>query len=1675
MPIKKKKNYKITKKYYNKNRPNIIGGGIRTRLKQAKDYLTQKYINVTKKFKKTETEYNLNNEKLKTTIFNANILNERGVPQPKIPYSKVFTIICELLNIKRTVFKNGNIIKKFPPNEILNINLYNFYWALMFHKACIPTYFNNENIEQIELYIKNTIITILNHLDGNNEFEITSNNILDFLQTVNKSLFKTLNATQINLTIGNVELRRDETNTNAKYNFLKLTVVLKQNLFDNFDEKEKFEKTCDLTRLQKNIEYLTKESTKVAICKNILTNINPFNDFNYIVINNISTLKTDCLENLKKEAQKPQTQGQSGVVQRASFVGKLQEGIKEETEAYKLRLIDSFADCMLEQNFKDYHFFSQFLKKYDEDTQKELGGLILFKILVKMQVYTKDNTKDNAKILENLTNFIDNHKSNLTLIDKDGNTLLHHAAKTNKKTLEYFIRQLANIKRLSQSINHNNNLGHTPIYSAIFANNLECFELLIGYINDIKFITDLLHFTQSISNVDYKIPIYIMEFIMKKYNEETLLRVLKEKNEAGYNMLHLTVFNPCIYETSSYDNIRLIIKYLLNKGMNIDVEVVLQVGTFTSLELCLLMYYNKLLEYVESLPEYKGKKNNNPIDTATAKFCNKPKNLENIFNVIVYLCKHGSNVFDREFQGSKTINFMWNGKYYECSLFTQEELKKLSDAIAFSKKQKAKQLQLTQASQLQLTQASQLQTDAPNQNMLSSMLSEVCNKVKGCIWKVADIGLQSTIATTTTDFYNKLATLASTAHFIFSNQETRSILLSLLYNGRSVIRDAYNIIKDRDNLKKVIIYIKGNFYKNKPLLDLTDKQDDTIVEYNITDNEHIKKYIDNPRCLLHYKYHKDPYGKSPNLYNITKLLLSIHIENYLGVIKKYIEVAAKYLPLLDILLDKGDKGTKEDSDLFERYAAKLLENPELSDLELILKILMCILIGDEEKHELLKIANLLLELLRIIYLITNDYDITDILTEEYTKYIKSLEVKYEKISLVNGFFEFVKNKELLAKFIDKDTLNFASILIPFFTENIKNDDSKNDASKKVIELRPLSIQYIIAIKLNELLSKIDYINFGLFGEIITQIIDKKKHKPTVTGSQVGGLFPLLIPLIAIGAPLVKTYILNNATILFKQITDKVKAKLKQKFNLEDHVLESHTKYSNTEKLFKSCQPGFIQRTRNLLVEIIPETACTWNEYRANININPDKEQQFKTLYNIIDDKDNQNFYLSLFLSTIYLKGSKTERLPKKISMGFMSKFDPIYLMLDSKARTCTVRATSNQPQLDIDIAYHNTGIFGKVLIGFSELFKNAKKSISNIIIIKKDETRTQEIQHGNLNDNSNIKSEEKFNTPQGSLTDSSEYLSAESENKSSSNETVNKLTKTIANQLSRHKGKTMKKILNNNVYYKKLFTNLEVPKDNSPKDNSPYIKLLFTLFDDLGINQLCNEMSKGVITMDSFKNIDMKLGDYINLDTLLLKFSYVVSKFGSKQFNKSVILSIIRKNIILEIMMFNLNNYIDTYLDTYEELVNEYEKLVENELQGELQGEKKKLANELKLSIELNYSKLANYNNIKINNNNNKLIGNIIDNRTDDENFEVKLVNTTYLVLFKHMRDVLTLWIYEWYTDHETAAKNKSVLTLEKKVLCTYQFMFNSQILADILDYTIVKGFIKCPETETIFALKNII
>ncbi len=257
--------------------------------------------------------------------------------------------------------------------------------------------------------------------------------------------------------------------------------------------------------------------------------------------------------------------------------------------------------------------------------------------------------------------------------------------------------------------------------------------------------------------------------------------------------------------------------------------------------------------------------------------------------------------------------------------------------------------------------------------------------------------------------------------------------------------------------------------------------------------------------------------------------------------------------------------------------------------------------------------------------------------------------------------------------------------------------------------------------------------------------------------------------------------------------------------------------------------------------------------------------------------------------------------------------------------------------------------------------------------------------------------------------------------------------------------------------------------------NLSNIKFLITWIDDFGIHKFCEEMYNNMhnetLKMDgSLGDIDKKIGHYINLDTNMIKLFTISTVMISKEkdiIDKKVILQIIRKEIIKQIMLFNLDCYITAFTAKYEDLVNNY---IENDLK-QIAGEIPESINEeIKKNIELNYSILANYNNVKIDENNN-FIGKITENIIDTYDFSIKIVENIYKMLIGNMKKILTLWIDEWYNDYDTAAKNKSVLTLVKKLLCVYQFVFNSQILADLLDYRIVNGFFYCTETEPIYTL----
>ncbi len=746
---------------------------------------------------------------------------------------------------------------------------------------------------------------------------------------------------------------------------------------------------------------------------------------------------------------------------------------------------------------------------------------------------------------------------------------------------------------------------------------------------------------------------------------------------------------------------------------------------------------------------------------------------------------------------------------------------------------------------------------------------------------------------------------------------------------------------DITNLNQLLTLNQKIYYLLKNILQI--KLFDLPKNVNVPELTNIYRLFDNyktnDRCLLYYKT-----NRYKPLKNIIKLLLSIHIQSFIPLINESLDISKtslsknfnnfiKYLPFLDSIIENNKS---EPSNLFAMFANKLFVNPEISDLEIIFELIVYFLIEDSTKQNIIKIINTVLDLIRILYYyLKNDKDIVTRLhnilkvtigykdnTFDFEKILKLL---YATTGQIRGV------KDLIAKYLNYKDLSILEEII-FSHFKIKDD------------YYPINIQFLLSKILKNYISELSFIHFGALEDLIDQCYNNNNP----IKQQKGGVFE----------PFTASLVVITTSNLFGYIKNKIINNVRKKLNIDEYELKSHDPNTNLEVIFKTCEETESGKSN---------TTCGWEEYGKNIN----KQENYKTLYDIIENKDGTTKFLSMFLSTIFIKGSAKYPFIDNDVSKIQSLINPIFKILLNKECQSKIYSQTEKDNIEKDL--YDNGILGKVFNGFKNIF--------------------------------------------GYKTDNE---------------------------------KLIEKILDTPTPNKDEIKKLEL-------DNNTVTKLIISFFTKK-LLKICFDLQNNTLYFENtvLDVIDSYL-DYINLDNIIFKILYgvttVIQPLTKTSFSKEQILQLIRKQILLQIINFNLTNLINLYSNTFKENLMEY-----TASEKDLHDDQKKI---IKLNLLKVMKKVSVYSNTLVN----KKIDDEINIDDYDEHTFLSLT-TKFTTNLNKMKSVIIEWIENWSNDHVKANISTIILEEHKKMLFIYKFCVSSQIIQDLFDFKIERfGNIICEET----------
>lgn len=532
------------------------------------------------------------------------------------------------------------------------------------------------------------------------------------------------------------------------------------------------------------------------------------------------------------------------------------------------------------------------------------------------------------------------------------------------------------------------------------------------------------------------------------------------------------------------------------------------------------------------------------------------------------------------------------------------------------------------------------------------------------------------------DCYNSM-------EYIYKNMDTKAVLSESIKFSKFVIFMCLSfkqINADMMHINQLLTLNEKIYYVLKNVLQI--KLFDLPRDVNVPDLKDIERLFDNyktnDRCLLYYKT-----NRYQPLKNIIKLLLSIHIQSFIPLLNESLDISKtslsknfnnfiNYLPFLDSIIENNNNGP---ANLFAMFAKKLLINPEISDLEIIFELIVYFLIEDSTKQNLVNQINTVLDLIRILYhYLKNDKETVTTLYGKLTLNIGYRDKSFDFAKILKILSETTGElrvvKDLIAKHLNPEDLNVLD-------ENIFSHFKIKD------KYYPINIQFVLSKMLKKYMSELSFIHFGSLGDLINQCYENNNPEKI----QNGGAFE----------PISTSIALHVSSHFFGFIKDKIIKSVKQKLNINEYELKSHDANTNLEIIFKPCKENE-SGTKN--------KTCGWEEYGKNIN----KQEKYKTLYDIIENKDGSTKFLSMFLSTIFIKGSTKYPFTNDDVLHIQSLINPIFKILLN--RECTTKKYTSEEKENIEKDLYNNGILGKIFDGVKYIFgykTDSEKLIEKIL------------------------------------------------------------------------------------------------------------------------------------------------------------------------------------------------------------------------------------------------------------------------------------------------------------------------------------------------------------------------
>lgn len=1237
--------------------------------------------------------------------------NEENIKKVFIEFIKAIFIIVD--NESKVIFKKTN------QNNSSNIVLFQQIPKLL-------DKINNLNLDDIiledDLYAQNTISSDNLYLQLKHTlFQNTNGNIIDYIDNKPRDFIK--NQKKANIFNNNL---KEISKSTVKYTICK-DVLIEINLFNLYIENmlNGMDKKCfDLSKKDKNKlpVSLTSNTRRIQKSKRIVKNKSKILSEYLACIKdiNIEFDNSKCYLPLNLEGAKITTDDVAFIV--SSIL----------TEMLNLNKYNEDYSIILEKYFERLKIIYKYNPNVSNIKDKYNNNIIHQLLLI-----------PNTEILDYTFKTIDAKKV-INKKNTDGDTPLHLAIKLNKKDhLKILLNNEANLDEV-------NNNGDTPLHLLMMLkeNNIELIKTIIEYYNEKKFKTINNYNKQGYTPLHIlinNIGINYLENINIDYDK--IFRLLLNFNNIDLNKgtekENITPILLCIFYYARFKN-NIIIKgklkplsitisnifykiiYYLIRDKKVNINIQDNQNNTASIAILTTKIKNNKgqQEYLfteEQRYLFTGYRNetkinsngNNSFKSAKSSLSNsisseeslssqKNSNAESeepeLFKTWKRIGKTGIRATRKTFKAIsrplKKINFkkvISNIKF----ILTKEELREefiykpiVETSITFNKKISDKLYKYC--------------------SLPSKFLSQLVNRGKKLLYKCKE-----TFFLTEEDKFKIITDCLNPSQFNKKNLIKLYALLLTTYPKQAGIL-TYKIIKNR-YIFDDIMYITNNIsnfkslanfllekitHKQKLSLDI-EKTDKVILQKEILKHQKYQKYFQNNRCLKYYKL-----NKTESLNNITKIILSLNLENISGVyslnntnteklsvLGNYLNNIGKFMFLGDLLID-----TKGEEKLFEKFGVKLLTNPELNDLEIIIELLLAILVDDTSKStSVIKSLNDLLEIFRLIY---NIYVVKkNILNEKTISFIK---LNYKGIDVIKNLLDFIiKDKsiemainQMLSKII-KDNVDFVYILNNM--ENIFNyfEKTNKDGTTSLI---PIDIQCFILNSIKDLLNTYSFINFGVLQEILNDIENKYSCKEKLKKLETrtlhnGGAGAIMASVIL--SPIFE-YAQKKGINLLKNIFKKIYESIKKSLHIDEYIIKSHTSISNTKGLFKD--------------------NVSWENYHKYINLDTKKKV---TIYDIIND-DNQYPYLSLILSTIYFKGSENEQLNKHDQSKLLKLFNPIYNSVYNQL--CEdphrVEFTTLIPKTEDEIikVYEELGFFSKIVYGIKSLFNKIDPEIYRLYV-----------------------------------------------------------------------------------------------------------------------------------------------------------------------------------------------------------------------------------------------------------------------------------------------------------------------------------------------------------------------